>query len=89
MRTRGSIGSDRLGIFKVRRRDEPSRPTVLIFRRFEFGEFLFGAGNVRFSGAAEGEKFLLAMNVCFGDLEPGAFAFGSGGASSFDRKRNR
>src|SRR5882762_3986139 len=60
--------------------DSTSRAALtLIFLGFEFGESLFGAGNVGFSGAAQGEKFFLAMNVCFGGLELGPLAFGGGG----------
>ena len=33
----------------------------LILLRFEFGEFLLGTMNIRFSGAAQGEKFFLSM----------------------------
>src|SRR6202171_5198168 len=75
MRTRGAIGFDQLGIFKVRRRDEPSRPTVLIFWRFEFGEFFSSAIDIGFMRAAEREQFLLSMDVGFGGGEFGAFTF--------------
>jgi len=83
MRTRGSIGSDRLGIFKVRRRDEPSRPTVLIFRRFEFGEFFLSAIDIGFMRAAEREQFLLSTDVGFGGGEFGAFTFCRGDLRDF------
>ena len=33
----------------------------LIFLRFELGQFLLSAMNIRFSGAAQGEKFFLSM----------------------------
>jgi hypothetical protein len=62
---------------------------TLIFLGFEFGEFLFGAGNVGFSGAAQGDKFFLAMDVCFGGLELGTLAFGGGAVRSFNCERER
>ena len=50
----------------------------LIFLRLEFGQLLFGAGNLRFTATAKREQLLLAAHVCFGRLKFGAFAAGDG-----------
>jgi len=56
---------------------------LLIFRRFEFGEFFLSAIDIGFMRAAEREQFLLSTDVGFGGVEFGAFAFCGGGLRSF------
>jgi hypothetical protein len=60
-----------------------------MLRRFQFGQFLFGAGDVGFSRAAQSEELLLALQIGFRRLELGALAFNGGTVSRFDRVRKQ
>ena len=64
---------------EVHRLDRLSPFRFLIFLRFEFGELLFGPSDIGFTGAADGEKLLLPMEVCLGHIELGALPFRRGG----------